>query len=123
MEYNYCASSHTAAKRVVLKSIRWEKPNTSWKKLNTDGSSVDSLGLAGGGGVVRDEQGNFLAELWYLRDGLFLCVQAQVQALIVEMDAKALVDAFSNQTKSNAFCFFVDGGLQTFGKLDPPSKF
>ena len=43
---------------MVLKSIRWEKPNTGWKKLNTDGSSVDSLGLAGGGGVVRDEQGN-----------------------------------------------------------------
>ena len=58
MEYNYCASSHTAAKRMVLKSIRWEKPNTDWKKLNTDGFSVDSLGLAGGGGVVRDEQGN-----------------------------------------------------------------
>ncbi|KAK9994127.1 hypothetical protein SO802_023830 [Lithocarpus litseifolius] len=84
-------------------------------KLNTDGSSVDTLGLAGGGGVVRDEQGNWvfgyarkigsvnslLAELWTLRDGLFLYLQAQVHALIVEMDAKALVDAFSNQTNSN----------------------
>ena len=116
MEYNFCASNHTEAKRVVLKSIRWEKPNAGWKKLNTDGSLVDSLGLVGGRGVVRDEQGNwvlgyarrigpvnsFLAELWSLRDGLLLCVQAQVQALIVEMDTKALVDAFSNQTKSNA---------------------
>ena len=115
MEYNYCASSQTAAKRMELKSIRWEKPNTGWKKLNTDGSSVDSLGLAGGGGVVRDENGNWvlgyarnfgpvnscIAELWSLRDGLILCVQAQVQALIVEMDAKALVDAFSNQSKTN----------------------
>jgi len=49
---------------------------------------VDSLGLAGGGGVVKDDQGNwvigcarkigpvssFLAELWALRDGaLPLC--------------------------------------------------
>jgi len=115
MEYNHCASSHTAAKRMVMKSIRWDKPSTGWKKLNTDGSLVDSLGLAGGGGVVRDDQGNwvfgsarkigpvssFLAELWSLRDGFFLCVQAQVQALIVEMDAKALVDAFSNQNNSN----------------------
>ena len=64
---------------------------------------MDSLRLVGGGGVVRDDQGNwvigfarkiglvnsFLAELWSLRDGLFLCVQAQIQALIVEMDAKA----------------------------------
>ena len=76
---------------------------------------MDSLRLVGGGGVVRDDQGNwvigfarkiglvnsFLAKLWSLRDGLFLCVQAQVQVLIVEMDAKALVDAFSNQTNSN----------------------
>ena len=66
--------------------------------------------------MVRDEHGSwvlsfarkfgpvnsFLAELWSLRDGLFLCVQAQVQALIVEMDAKALVDAFLDQTNSNA---------------------
>ena len=83
-------------KKMVLKSIRWEKPNTKWTKLNTDGSSVDTLRLAGGGGVVRDDQGNcvigyarkigsvnsFLAELWALRDGLFLCLQVQVQALL-----------------------------------------
>ncbi|KAK4578315.1 hypothetical protein RGQ29_028437 [Quercus rubra] len=88
MEYTYCAYSHTAVKRMMMKSIRWEKPNSGWKKLNTDGSSADSLGLAGGGGVVRDEHGSwvlgfarkfgpvnsFLAELWSLRDGLLLCV-------------------------------------------------
>ena len=26
MEYTYCAHSHTAAKRMMMKSIRWEKP-------------------------------------------------------------------------------------------------
>lgn len=44
---------------------------------------------------------SFIAELWALRDGLFLCLQAQVQALIVEMDAKVLVDALTNQNNSN----------------------
>ena len=84
-------------------------------KLNTDASSFDSLGLAGGGGVLRDEEGkwvidyarkigttnSFLAELWALRDGLFLCLQAHVQAIIIEMDAKTIVDAFSHQSNSN----------------------
>lgn len=44
---------------------------------------------------------SFITELWALRDGLFLCLQAQVQALIVEMDAKVLVDALTNQNNSN----------------------
>lgn len=58
MEYSDCASSHTAAKKMVLKSIRWEKPIAGWTKLNMDGSPLDTLRLAGGGGVVRDDQGN-----------------------------------------------------------------
>ena len=31
---------------------------SDWRKLNTDGSSVGNLGLASGGGVIRDETGN-----------------------------------------------------------------
>ena len=88
-------------------------------KLNTDGSSIGSLGLAGGGGVLRDEGGKWvigyarkigtanslLAELWALRDGLSLCLQAHVQAVVIEMDAKVIVDAFSFQSNSNVITF------------------
>lgn len=60
VEYTHCACNFTASKRMILKSIRWEKPNTRWMKLNTDGSSYGSLGLAGGGRVIRDEEGNWV---------------------------------------------------------------
>ncbi|KAK9984218.1 hypothetical protein SO802_033743 [Lithocarpus litseifolius] len=108
MECNHCACSHTATKKLTLRSIRWEKPNAGWMKLNTDGSSIGTLGLAGSGGVIRDEEGkwvigygrkigsanSFLAELWALRDGLLLCLQSHAQAVVIEMDAKVIVDAF-----------------------------
>lgn len=91
MEYTHCACNHTAAKKLILKSIWWEKPNTGWMKLNMDGSSIGNLGMAGGGGVIRDEEGNwvigyarkigsansFQAELWALRDVL-LCVYNRI---------------------------------------------
>lgn len=84
-------------------------------KLNTNGASNPLLGSAGGGGLIRDEDGkwvagfgrkigkvdSFLAELWALRDGLILCHQMNVAAVVIELDAKALVDAFTNPSYSN----------------------
>ena len=110
LEYTHCVCSFTATKNLILKCIWWEKPNIGWKKLNMDGASSGNLGLAEGGVVIRDEEGNwvigyvrkigstnsFLVELWALRDALFLCLQAHIQAVVIEMDAKAIVDAFSN---------------------------
>ena len=75
-------------------------------KLNSDGCDAGNPGLAGCGGVVRDSHGDwvtgfsrhigitnsFVAELWGLRDGLMLC--SNIPALIVEMDAKSIVDIF-----------------------------
>ena len=95
---------------MVIKQIRWEKPDQGWWKLNTDGSLVAALGSATGGGLIRDSKGNwvtgftrklgnansFTAEVWALRDGLMLCVQKKIPAVIVKMDAKALVDALNN---------------------------
>ena len=116
LEYMHCACNFTATKKWVLRRFRWEKLDTGWMKLNTNGASNGSLGFAGGGGVIRDEEGNwvigyarrigpaksFLVELWALRDGLFLCLQAHIQVVIIEMDAKAIVDAFSLQKNSNS---------------------
>lgn len=81
-----------------MKCIRWERPRSGWRKLNTDGSSLGNPGLVGGGGgVIRDEIGNwvagfsrrigvtssFEAELWALRDGLTICVDKNFQAIEV----------------------------------------
>ena len=42
-----------------------------------------------------------MAELWGLRDGLILCCNLHLPSLIVELDAKATVDAFLNSNYEN----------------------
>ena len=86
-----------------------------WKKLNTDGSVLGSVGQAGCGGVVRDDYGNWLAgftrhigatdsfaaELWGLRDGLSLCHSLNITCLVVELDAQTVVDVLRNYSYDN----------------------
>ena len=104
------------SKHKIMKQIKWEKPVNGWRKLNVDGASLVNTGKAGGGGLLRDEEGNWLGgfarrigstnsftvELWALRDGLILCNQLKVQAVNIELDAKAVVDAINLQGKSNS---------------------
>ena len=44
---------------------------------------------------------SFMAELWGLRDGLILCCNLHLPSLVVELDAKAIVDAFLNSNYEN----------------------
>ena len=83
-EFFFCAYNGLVTKRMITKSIKWEKPRAGWLTLNTDGSAGSNSGPAGGGGLLRDENGNwvkgfarkigntssYLAELWALQDGL-----------------------------------------------------
>ena len=115
-EFVFCACNQLATKRLIWKSIRWEKPRDGWLTLNVDGSAAGSLGMAKGGGLIRDGNGdwvigfarmigtatNFLAKLWTLQDGLLLYLQIQAQAVLIELDAKAVVDAFNLQNYSNS---------------------
>ena len=98
-----------------MKCIRWERPRSDWRKLKSNGSSLGNLRLASGGGVIRDEIGNwvvgfsrrigvtlsFEAELWALRDGLTICVDKNFQAIEVEMDAKAIIDILQKANQVN----------------------
>lgn len=98
-----------------MKSIRWENPCNGWIKINTDGSSLGNPGMAGGGGLIKDENGDwvvgfarkigtasrFMAELLALRDGLLLCLQFHAQAVIIGMDTKVIIDALSSHAKAN----------------------
>ena len=39
---------------------------------------------------------SFIAEMWGLREGLIMCCNLNIASLIVELDARAVMDAFSN---------------------------
>ena len=115
MEFVYCVTQPRCRNRMIVRQIKWEKPDMGWVKLNTDGAADVAAGSAGGGGLIRDDQGNwiigftrkigktssFLAETWALRDGLILCKQLKLNAVMVELDAKALIDALKNPSYAN----------------------
>ena len=96
----------------VLLDLSWEEGSTilmlggasltpaSWYKLNTDGSSLSNPGMAGGGGLIRDDNRNWVkdfpcsigvttsveVELWALGDGLILCVNLNLLAVEIEVE-------------------------------------
>lgn len=115
-EYLLGAIHPTCNNHMVLRQIRWEKPESGWLKLNTDGSSNGVIGTVAGGGLIRDVFGNwvtrftrrigradsFATEIWALQDGLRLCRQLNLPAIIVELDAKALVEVLNNPSYYNS---------------------
>ena len=122
-DFYWCAAEWKKANSFIMKNIRWERPSSGWRKLNTDGSSLGNPGLAGGGGVIREESGNWVvgfsrkigvtsnfdAELWALRDGLTICVNKNFQSVEVELDAKAIIDVLKNPNRTNLNPFSPSG--------------
>ena len=110
VEYFFYAYSSKSVARLTLRPIKWEKPQSGWIEMNTDGSSNESSRIAGCGGVLRDEQGrwikgfakkigiinSFITEMWGLRDGLLMCCSYNVSCVEIELDAKAIIDVLLN---------------------------
>ena len=104
IEFYFCARKTFTKKSRAKAIVYWEKPEVNWFKLNIDGSSIGNLGKAGEGGLIRDHKGNWIsrfshreatsidAELWALRDELHRCMELNIQAMEVELDAKVMVD-------------------------------
>ena len=98
----------------IVIPIRWTKPFVGWHKLNTNGASLN-LGKAGGEGIIRDSQGNWvkgfsrsigyttsvMSELWALRDGLNLAIQLGIHQFDVELHAKVIVDLLNGVDSPN----------------------
>ena len=111
--YHMCSPRNPVQK--INRRIKWEKPPAGRKKLNTDGSSMSCMERAGCRSIIRDEHGSrvaghtkhigstnsFVAKLWGLRDGLMLCCNMNISCLIVELDAKMVVDVFKNSDHVN----------------------
>lgn len=91
--------------------ICWHHPPLNWFKLNTDGSSLGNPGLAGGGGLIRNDKGEWVkrfaraigsttsvaAELWALQNGIRLCISLKLPAVEIELDSKLVVDLIKKE--------------------------
>ena len=83
----------------------------NWFKLNSDGSLLGNPERAGGGGLIRNEKEEWIrgytravghttsvvAELWALRDGIKLCISLKLLAVIIELDAKLIVELMQKE--------------------------
>ncbi|KAK9987317.1 hypothetical protein SO802_032268 [Lithocarpus litseifolius] len=99
---------------LALSWVRWIPPPVQWVKLNSDGSSLGNPGRAGGGGVIRNADGKWIkgyaraignttsvaVELWALRDGIQLCLELNLTAVIIELDALVVIDLLRNTNQN-----------------------
>ncbi|XP_074290582.1 uncharacterized protein LOC141617299 [Silene latifolia] len=65
--------------------IRWNAPPHGWLLLNTDGASKGNPGPAGGGGIIRDETGNF-CEAFKFSCGICSSMRAEMRALVIGLE-------------------------------------
>ena len=86
--------------------------SSNWFKLNQDGSSWGNPSLAGGGGLIQNEKGEWVkryaraigittsvaVELWTSRDGIRLCIALKLPAVEIELDAKVVIDLVRNES-------------------------
>ena len=60
MEFFHCVSYPRNNRHLVIKQVRWERPNEGWFKLNTDGATNATQNATGAGGVLRDARGSWV---------------------------------------------------------------
>ena len=54
--------AHTKVRRPTTSvQVRWHPPSENWFRLNSNGSSMGNLGRVGGGGIIRDSNGDWVS--------------------------------------------------------------
>jgi ribonuclease HI len=108
---NQQPKSNTNPKCVI--NFKWEKPPTNWFKLNTDGAKSSTTLNSGIGGIIRNDQGEFvcayaqhtgsvsnnMAEILAIREGLHQALILKIRKLIIETDSTLCFDAINRKSK------------------------
>ena len=95
--------------------VRWIKPPSGWVKLNTDGSVFGDPIKVDGGGILRCNNGDWIArfarklknitstvaKLWALKDGLTMAKQLGIENICIEMYAEFIVHLVSSPSVVN----------------------
>ena len=90
---------------------KWKTPPLGVFKINIDIATVDDASAMGLGVVIRDSRGHFVAartrkvlgeadamrvEAMAIREGLSLAKDLEIRAVILEGDAKIILENFEN---------------------------
>ena len=59
-EYTFIGSDCKQRLPNHIIQVKWNRPAAGWFKLNSDGSSLGNLGHAGGGGIIRNADGEWV---------------------------------------------------------------
>lgn len=96
----------------------WAKPDTGWRKLNTD-ASINKDGRTGLGAVIRDENGKVMASRIELREGSMevataealscfegvkLAMSIGIGNLVIETDNTTLFRLLSGTQADSTYC-------------------
>lgn len=117
--HGMAAGSFQEPKAVKIeKHISWLKPPDGWYALNTDGAAKGSPGDAGGGAIIRNQDGQFIsgfsanygrcsafrAEVRALVRGLELARNLQISKLQIQLDNLACVQALNSEAQGSGEC-------------------
>jgi len=99
-------------------------------QLNSNGSSLGNPGRASGGGLIRNDKGEWIKgyaraighttsvamELWALRNDIRLCISLKLATVIPEIDVKLIVELMQkedcNQNSNDALARDCKSGLR-----------
>lgn len=105
-EFAFIGINKKQARTCTKIKVNWIKPPLNWFKLNLNGLSLGNPRLAGRGGLIWNDKGewikcyaraveltaNVAMELWASRDGIRLCISLKLPAVIIELDVQLIVD-------------------------------
>ena len=113
IEYAYLETNGRSSGLHTTIKVSWHRPPANWVKLNTNGSFIRNPGLAGGGGLIRNANKEWVQgfaraigtttiafELWALHDGIRLCIALKCPVVIIELDAKLVVDLLHREDRN-----------------------
>ena len=113
--------------------VKWIKPGQGCTKLNMDGAVFGDPRKAGGGGLLRNSEGDWIAgftrklgsmysimaELWALKEGLSLARQLNLTNLNIEVDTIVLVHLLTNPGTINLMLELLLNDCRNLIKLFP----
>ena len=110
-EFAFLGVNKRSRRLQTIIQVWWYPPPEIWFKLNIDDSLSGNPGRVEGGGIIRNSHGEWVSgyaratrhttsvvtELWALRDGINLCIDLNLTNVIIELDAKLVMDLLQNE--------------------------